>query len=112
MPRLDAVATYTKIGFPESQAHSSLDKAAVGTRGPHPLPLPTCRTGRFCVLIVTFPVSPLATLFRHHCLLGQLVRRNVLRKYRGSYLGIGRSFLYPLLLSFFLRGKEALANVL
>ncbi len=41
--------------------------------------------------------SPLA-LFKHRYLLGQLVRRDVLLKYRGSFLGIGWSFLYPLLL--------------
>jgi lipopolysaccharide transport system permease protein len=37
-------------------------------------------------------------LFRHHYLISQFVRRDVLLKYRGSYLGIGWSFLYPLLL--------------
>ena len=40
-----------------------------------------------------------ATFFTHHgYLLAQLVRRDVLLKYRGSILGIGWSFLYPLLL--------------
>lgn len=38
------------------------------------------------------------TLLRHHYLIGQLVRRDVLLKYRGSILGISWSFLYPLLL--------------
>jgi ABC-type polysaccharide/polyol phosphate export permease len=55
------------------------------------------------------------SLFQHRYLIGQLVRRDVLLKfkYRGHYLGIGRSFLYPLLhLSFFLKGKEAFADVL
>jgi lipopolysaccharide transport system permease protein len=37
-------------------------------------------------------------LFRHHYLISQFVRRDVLLKYRGSFLGIGWSFLYPLLL--------------
>lgn len=37
-------------------------------------------------------------LYRHRYLIGQLVRRDVLLKYRGSFLGIGWSFLYPLLL--------------
>lgn len=40
----------------------------------------------------------LPNLFRYHYLIGQLVRRDVLLKYRGSILGIGWSFLYPLLL--------------
>lgn len=35
---------------------------------------------------------------RHGYLLAQLVRREMLLKYRGSVLGIGWSFLYPLLL--------------
>jgi lipopolysaccharide transport system permease protein len=40
-----------------------------------------------------------APLFsRHHYLIAQLVRRDVLLKYRGSFLGITWSFLYPLLL--------------
>jgi len=37
-------------------------------------------------------------LFSHHYLIGQLVRREVLLKYRGSALGVGWSFFYPLLL--------------
>lgn len=37
-------------------------------------------------------------LNQHGYLLAQLVRREVLLKYRGSILGIGWSFLYPLLL--------------
>lgn len=44
--------------------------------------------------------SPVTALLRHRYLLGQLVRRDVLLKYRGSFLGIGWSFLYPLLLLF------------
>jgi ABC-type polysaccharide/polyol phosphate export systems, permease component len=36
--------------------------------------------------------------YRHHYLIAQLVRRDVLLKYRGSFLGITWSFLYPLLL--------------
>lgn len=35
---------------------------------------------------------------RHQYLIAQLVRRDVLLKYRGSFLGITWSFLYPLLL--------------
>ena len=42
---------------------------------------------------------PALSLFNQHgYLLAQLVRREVLLKYRGSILGIGWSFLYPLLL--------------
>lgn len=37
-------------------------------------------------------------LFKHRYLIWQLVRRDVLLKYKGSFLGIGWSFLYPLLL--------------
>lgn len=37
-------------------------------------------------------------LLSHRYLIGLLVRREVLLKYRGSVLGIGWSFLYPLLL--------------
>lgn len=44
------------------------------------------------------PVSTAANLLRHRYLIGQLTRRDVLLKYRGSYLGLGWSFLYPLLL--------------
>lgn len=44
------------------------------------------------------PLSLIRHLWRHHYLIGQLVRREVLLKYRGSYLGIGWSFLYPLIL--------------
>lgn len=40
----------------------------------------------------------LSNLWRHRYLIGQLVRRDVLLKYRGSFLGIGWSFFYPLLL--------------
>jgi hypothetical protein len=36
----------------------------------------------------------------HRYLLGQLIRREVLARYRGSALGIGWSFLHPLLLLF------------
>ncbi|MDD5298388.1 MAG: ABC transporter permease [Rhodocyclaceae bacterium] len=42
--------------------------------------------------------SSFFALFKHRYLIGQLVRRDVLLKYRGSFLGIGWSFLYPLLL--------------
>jgi lipopolysaccharide transport system permease protein len=44
------------------------------------------------------PVRIIVGLFQHRYLIGQLTRRDVLLKYRGSYLGIGWSFLYPLLL--------------
>jgi lipopolysaccharide transport system permease protein len=40
----------------------------------------------------------LIDLAKHRYLISQLVRREVLVKYRGSLLGIGWSFLYPLLL--------------
>jgi lipopolysaccharide transport system permease protein len=42
--------------------------------------------------------NPIPSLLAHRYLIGQLVRREVLVKYRGSLLGIGWSFLYPLLL--------------
>lgn len=40
----------------------------------------------------------ITSLIAHRYLIGQLVRREVLLKYRGSLLGVGWSFLYPLLL--------------
>ena len=40
----------------------------------------------------------LIDLAKHRYLISQLVRREVLVKYRGSLLGVGWSFLYPLLL--------------
>jgi lipopolysaccharide transport system permease protein len=47
----------------------------------------------------TFNPLHIATeLFRHRYLIVQLTRRDLLLKYRGSYLGIGWSFFYPLLL--------------
>ena len=39
-----------------------------------------------------------ASLVAHRYLIGQLVRREVTLKYRGAIIGIGWSFLYPLLL--------------
>jgi lipopolysaccharide transport system permease protein len=44
------------------------------------------------------PLLAIAGLVKHRYLIGQLVRREVLVKYRGSVLGVGWSFLYPLLL--------------
>jgi lipopolysaccharide transport system permease protein len=44
------------------------------------------------------PIQIFTNLFKHRYLIWQLVRRDVLLKYKGSYLGIGWSFLYPLLL--------------
>ena len=44
------------------------------------------------------PLRIFADIWRHRYLIGQLVRRDVLLKYKGSYLGVGWSFLYPLLL--------------
>jgi lipopolysaccharide transport system permease protein len=44
------------------------------------------------------PLTIVTSLLRHRYLIGQLTRRDVLLKYRGSYLGIAWSFLYPLLL--------------
>lgn len=44
------------------------------------------------------PLRIAGDLYRHRYLIGQLTRRDVLLKYRGSVLGIGWSFLYPLLL--------------
>lgn len=49
----------------------------------------------------TITLNPLrisANIWQHRYLIGQLVKRDVLLKYKGSYLGIGWSFLYPLLL--------------
>jgi lipopolysaccharide transport system permease protein len=46
------------------------------------------------------PLNPLPSLIAHRYLLGQLIRREVLARYRGSALGIGWSFLHPLLLLF------------
>lgn len=44
------------------------------------------------------PLHIVGDLLSQRYLIGQLTRRDVLLKYRGSYLGIGWSFLYPLLL--------------
>lgn len=44
------------------------------------------------------PLHIVADVCRHRYLITQLTRRDVLLQYRGSYLGIGWSFLYPLLL--------------
>jgi lipopolysaccharide transport system permease protein len=44
------------------------------------------------------PLRAVAGFYRHRYLIAQLTRRDVLLKYRGSYLGIGWSFLYPLFL--------------
>jgi lipopolysaccharide transport system permease protein len=46
------------------------------------------------------PLNPLPALFAHRYLLGQLIRREVLARYKGSALGVGWSFLHPLLLLF------------
>ncbi len=44
------------------------------------------------------PLLAPAALWRHRYLIGQLTRRDVVLKYRGSVLGIGWSFFHPLLL--------------
>lgn len=44
------------------------------------------------------PLFIVSDIWQHRHLLGMLVRRDVLLKYRGSMLGIGWSFLHPLLL--------------
>lgn len=44
------------------------------------------------------PLRIIFDIWQHRLLLGMLVRREVLLKYRGSMLGIGWSFLHPLLL--------------
>lgn len=44
------------------------------------------------------PSQIVSSLIKHSYLIGQLTKRDVLLKYRGSYMGIGWSFLYPLLL--------------
>lgn len=43
-------------------------------------------------------LNPLPALIAHRYLLGQLIRREVLARYRGSVLGISWSFIHPLLL--------------
>ena len=43
-------------------------------------------------------MSKLDFIHRHYYLITQLVRRDVVLKYRGSFLGIAWSFLYPLIL--------------
>lgn len=45
-------------------------------------------------------LSPIDLLRSHRYLIDQLVRREVLLRYRGSILGLGWSFLYPLLMLF------------
>jgi lipopolysaccharide transport system permease protein len=52
------------------------------------------RTGMFTINLGRIA----ADLFKHRYLIAQLTRRDIILKYRGSYLGIGWSFLYPLLL--------------
>lgn len=42
--------------------------------------------------------NPLSTFWQYRFLIGQLTRRDVVLKYRGSVLGIGWSFFHPLLL--------------
>lgn len=44
------------------------------------------------------PLPTISGLARHRYLIAQLTRRDVLLKYRGSFLGISWSFFYPLLL--------------
>lgn len=47
------------------------------------------------------PMATVRSMFglvRHHYLIAQLLRRDVILRYRGSVLGIAWSFLYPLLL--------------
>jgi lipopolysaccharide transport system permease protein len=44
------------------------------------------------------PVSILRTLVRHRYLLGQLVKRDVLLRYRGAYFGVLWVFLNPLIM--------------
>lgn len=43
-------------------------------------------------------LNPLPALIAHRYLMSQLIRREVLARYKGSALGIGWSFLHPLLL--------------
>ena len=45
-------------------------------------------------------LNPIPSLIANRYLISQLVRREVLLRYRGSALGIGWSFFYPLLLLF------------
>ena len=44
------------------------------------------------------PLGGLAAAWRHRDLVLQLARREVLGRYRGSMLGIGWSFIHPLLM--------------
>jgi lipopolysaccharide transport system permease protein len=46
------------------------------------------------------PIKITRAILQHRYLIAQLVRRDLILKYRGSVLGIGWSFLYPLLLLF------------
>lgn len=43
------------------------------------------------------PLAPIATILRHRELLGQLTRREIIGRYRGSYLGVLWALLTPLL---------------
>lgn len=46
----------------------------------------------------TNPLSVLETLLRHRTLIGQLIKREIAGRYRGSFLGVFWSFLNPLLM--------------
>ena len=45
-----------------------------------------------------FVFLPLLAPFRFYALIAQFIRRDVLGRYRGSLLGLGWSFLTPLLM--------------
>jgi lipopolysaccharide transport system permease protein len=49
-------------------------------------------------MTLSSPPAIVSHLWQHRYLVGQMVRRDVILKYRGSFMGIGWSFLYPLLL--------------
>lgn len=59
--------------------------------GPSPLPVAHRRPPRD-------PASLFASLWRERKLVSQLVRRDVLGRYRGSMVGLAWSFLYPVLM--------------
>ena len=59
--------------------------------GSRPLPVTYSRPPRS-------PASLFASLWQHRRLVVQLVRRDVLGRYRGSMVGLAWSFLYPLLM--------------
>ena len=44
------------------------------------------------------PFEPFRSAWRHRTLIGQMSKRKVVGHYRGSVMGLGRSFFNPLLM--------------